>query len=96
MAPREHVRRWLATGLQWAWGKATFLGAIQAGQPAARRFGAFGEGSFIAFPVPPASGPRAAVPYDAPAGLRGDSRDSAGAERVWAAAPRPTAGRTTA
>ena len=51
MAPREHVRRWLATGLQWAWGKATFLGAIQAGQPAARRFGAFGEGSFIAFPV---------------------------------------------
>src|SRR5947208_14177627 len=47
----ERTRRLLATGLQWAWGKATFLGAIQAGQPAARRFGAFGEGSFIAFPV---------------------------------------------
>jgi acetyltransferase-like isoleucine patch superfamily enzyme len=50
-ASGEWARRLLATGLQWAWGKATFLGAIQAGQPAARRFGSFGEDSFIAFPV---------------------------------------------
>lgn len=45
------ARRAIASGLQWAWAKAMFAGAITADQAAARRFGRFGEGSFMAFPV---------------------------------------------
>ena len=45
------ARRSLAAGLQWAWSKAQFAGAITDSTRAASRFGRFGEGSFIAFPV---------------------------------------------
>lgn len=43
-------RAWLAGALQWAWAKAMFAGAITEGSRAARRFGRFGEGAWIAFP----------------------------------------------
>ena len=48
--PAVAARRAFAGALQWAWSRATVAGAIGPGQAAARRFGAFGEGSFIAFP----------------------------------------------
>ena len=51
MLTADPLRRALASGLQWAWGRATVAGAIGPGQRAARRFGHFGDGSFIAFPV---------------------------------------------
>ena len=44
-------RRLVASGLQWAWTKALFAGAITPGTRAARRFGRFGDGSFVAFPT---------------------------------------------
>ncbi len=47
----DAARAGIATGLQWVWAKAMFAGAIRSGQPAASRFGKFGDDSFIAFPV---------------------------------------------
>ena len=51
MTPSWPGRRLLAAGLQWAWTKAMFAGAITDGTRAARGFGRFGEGSFVAFPT---------------------------------------------
>jgi serine acetyltransferase len=39
-----------ASALNWAWDRATRLGAIGAEHPRARRFGAFGAGSLLCFP----------------------------------------------
>jgi carbonic anhydrase/acetyltransferase-like protein (isoleucine patch superfamily) len=46
----DAANRLVAAGLQWAWSRATVAGAIGPEQRAARRFGRFGQGSFIAFP----------------------------------------------
>jgi acetyltransferase-like isoleucine patch superfamily enzyme len=44
------LRRRLAAALDTAWDRISELGAIGPDDPRAKRFGAFGEGSFIAFP----------------------------------------------
>ena len=49
--PRALARRSLAAGLQWAWAKAQYAGSITDSTRAAERFGRFGSGTFIAFPV---------------------------------------------
>jgi acetyltransferase-like isoleucine patch superfamily enzyme len=48
--PLDQARRARATALQWLWRKSMWWGAITPGTPAARKFGAFGDGSWIAWP----------------------------------------------
>ena len=45
------ARRLAATAIERAWTWITELGAVGPGDPRARRFGAFGEGSLLCFPL---------------------------------------------
>ncbi len=50
MKLRQWARRQVASGLHVAWERASELGAVGPDHPRARRFGAFGSGSMLAFP----------------------------------------------